>query len=326
MKKRHIIFFFASLAIFALMLDAVGIDSLIHGFSQIKPHYIPVLAALTFLEFYLEVCKIQVYFRRLDVHKPFWRVFYTYYLGIPVAFITPSRPIGELGRAVIFKKKLSISTNQALTATAAERIIDLVFLIAVAASGLFLFVGVGSSFPINQLLILGGIFFGLLFSSFAFLLSSRLQGIFFSILGKLENLIKLNFSSLIREYFESFRKVVVNKKILGLSLFYNTLLWGADFLRVWLLFQMFSVDVSYFAVAAITSASYLLGILSQLPGGLGAFEASSVGLYSLIAVPPEIAIPAIFIERLFSYWSYIVVGGALLVREGLKIDFERVHR
>ena len=27
--------------------------------------------------------------------------------------------------------------------------------------------------------------------------------------------------------------------------------------------------------------------------------------------------------RLFSYWSYIIIGGTLLIREGLKLDFEK---
>ncbi len=324
MRKRHLLLFGASAAIFAALAYIVGVDELFEGLSRIQPSFLPVLAFLVLTEFTLEVLRIQVYFHRLGIRKPFREVFYAYYLGLPIAFTTPSRPLGELGRAFVFKKKLAITTNEALTATAAERLIDVAFLVACALGGLLVLAGGGAALPRDELVLGGVVFLGILAAFLAFLCSKRLQSCVLGGVCLLEGCVGVSASPVIQQYLDSFRRVVVAKKILALSLFYNAALWGADFLRVWLVFRMLAVDVDYLAVAAIMSATYILGIISQLPGGLGAFEASGAALFVLIGVAPELAAAAMLVERLLSYWSYILIGWTLLAREGLDLGVERL--
>jgi uncharacterized protein (TIRG00374 family) len=64
-------------------------------------------------------------------------------------------------------------------------------------------------------------------------------------------------------------------------------IWSADAFTQYMLFRAFGVHIPFYYVLGMTSASFIIGALSFLPGGLGAREVVFATLTSLILTTTE---------------------------------------
>ncbi len=86
-------------------------------------------------------------------------------------------------------------------------------------------------------------------------------------------------------------------------------------LKVYLLFAIFGVEVSFLNSAIIYFIAYLIGSSSSLPGGVGAFELTFLFVAKVFGINEGVALTVAILERIFSVWIWALVTGAHLVNE-----------
>lgn len=84
-------------------------------------------------------------------------------------------------------------------------------------------------------------------------------------------------------------------------------------------------DVSYWHFIGIYVIAYVTGIISQVPGGLGVFEAVVI-----LLLPPEVTaetvVAAIIVYRLFYYVLPLIVGASMMAGSEVAFQRERAYR
>ncbi|GFN34639.1 flippase-like domain-containing protein [Tepidimicrobium xylanilyticum] len=109
----------------------------------------------------------------------------------------------------------------------------------------------------------------------------------------------------------------LNKMLENKGKFYFQLLLG---ISIWLLFAVklailirgYNISIDFISAAAITYLTYIIGMLPLLPGGIGSFETSMVGLLALkgIEVGNGIAISVVF--RFVTFWFEFLMSFLIL--------------
>jgi phosphatidylglycerol lysyltransferase len=138
-------------------------------------------------------------------------------------------------------------------------------------------------------------------------ISSRVIGIFFlSILTVYISLSILNLKSL---YIFKKKITLPNIKIVAWQIFLATTDWIIASLTLWIL--MPAGEISYWVLLKVFLIAQLLGILSQVPGGMGVFEASIALLLPHIVNNPEV-ISGLLIYRVVFYFFPLFVALTML--------------
>ena len=102
-------------------------------------------------------------------------------------------------------------------------------------------------------------------------------------------------------------------KTIFFSLFLSVLKIFICTLRIYFVFLMFGVEVNFFIVLGLWSLCEIIGNVSMLPGGLGAYELSFVYLASILGINSTLALSVVIIDRLFSFWLYLIVGFGIVI-------------
>jgi uncharacterized protein (TIRG00374 family) len=307
MKIRELIFTFLLLVIGIIL---IGIIMVLSEFDVLKfielVQTIPIYMFLFWLflgvlEYLLQVFRFKVI---SESEKSFIELTLNYNLGHLIAFISPSRAIGEGLRVLVFKKYLNMSDSKAISSIAIERVFDLVVLCVALTGVLFIF---------SDLLVPLFVFLVVLFMLF-FLRSSRIHK-FVLMFIPIKSLKELA-SNYFKETYTFTRDNVKTSKVVVLSLF----VWIVDFFRFWSILNFLGVNVSFILVSGVGAFSYFATIISIFPGGLAFFEGAGTGSLTLLGFDASLVLSAIFIERIFSYWMFIVTGVIIYLS---KLYFER---
>lgn len=225
-------------------------------------------------------------------------------MGHLIAFIAPSRAIGEGLRILVFKKYLKMSDSKSISSIAIERVFDLVILCIALTGVLFIF---------SDVLVPLFVFLVVIFMLF-FLRSSRIHK-FVLMFIPFKSLRELA-SNYFKETYTFTRDNVKTSKVVIISFF----VWIIDFFRFWSILNFLGVNVSFVLVSGVGAFSYFATIVSIFPGGLAFFEGAGTGSFTLLGFDSGLVLSAIFIERIFSYWMFIVTGVVIYFS---KLYFER---
>jgi uncharacterized protein (TIRG00374 family) len=101
-------------------------------------------------------------------------------------------------------------------------------------------------------------------------------------------------------------------RVFGLALLLVTLGWCAEAASFALLLRALHVALNPMAAAFVFAFGMMVGAISVLPGGLGSTEATMVGLLATQNVPFETALVATAIVRLTTLWFAVGLGMAAL--------------
>lgn len=77
---------------------------------------------------------------------------------------------------------------------------------------------------------------------------------------------------------------------------------------LWFCTMSVGLEITFLAALAIFSIGILAGTATPTPGGLGGTEAGLLAGLISYQVPPELALAAVIIYRLISYWLTLVIG------------------
>ncbi|UCH89949.1 MAG: flippase-like domain-containing protein [Thermoplasmata archaeon] len=192
---------------------------------------------------------------------------------------------GEITRAYVGWKYFDIHFSKTLVSAVIERMVDILFFLILAMICFTIFLP-GSRFYLQLIIFV-------LLSSIGFIFVMRphtMDRLFIRLEKTFENRGKFwdKISTKLISSWETFKKSMYKyherKMILLATGILTVIIWSLDAVTQFILFQAFDVEISYFYVLGIVSASFIIGALSFLPGGLGAREGSFAYLAALILI------------------------------------------
>ncbi len=99
-----------------------------------------------------------------------------------------------------------------------------------------------------------------------------------------------------------------NTKNMSIVLILTVISWLLECTRLLLVFYAFNVDVNMVTVILILLLANIAGIVTALPGGIGAFEVSLTGLTMLFGIPQATGASIAIVDRFISFWLINLLG------------------
>lgn len=93
-----------------------------------------------------------------------------------------------------------------------------------------------------------------------------------------------------------------------LVLIFSMSSWILEFLRLYMVFYAFNVEISFVFIVIILLFADVIGIISLLPGGIGSTEITLTGLFMLFGVSQTLAGSIALTDRLISFWMISMLG------------------
>jgi uncharacterized protein (TIRG00374 family) len=255
----------------------------------------PVVLGLALGNYLMRLIRWHMYLRAVGVDISVRDSAVVFFAGLGMS-VSPGK-LGELLKAQYVKNINETKVRVTAPVVIAERLTDLIGVILIAATGVFIF---------NY----GFLFFAIIIlavGSLLLTLSSRRISLW--LVGK--------FSVLppIRKRREKLEGAVESMATLNRSrhLFSATLLsvlaWGFEGVGFYLIINSFpGVALEFYAALFIYAFSILIGAVSMIPGGLGVTEGAMTGLMVLLNVPKATAFAATLLVRLATLWFAVVLG------------------
>jgi hypothetical protein len=222
-----------------------------------------------------------------------------------VSGITPAK-IGDLIKAYIMKKKFSLPLLDGVVSILYERVFELVLLLVVSL-GVF-YVGLSAKYYI----IIQVATVGVIFIAIAYIFSDRIL-----ILAQ-KFLIRTKILSAGYEDLK-IRKISPVNTLAVFSL--TGIALGFEFIRLWLVVLAFSFTINIIHLSIYFSLAVLIGLLSQIPIGIGVVEGSLSVFLKDAGIPGYYAFGIVLVDRIIS--MYFVMGiGLIYYKWALKAAME----
>lgn len=255
-----------------------------------------LILVITIIEFLLKVVRFNL---TLENKIEFKKLVWPYFRGTYLSYLVPFRLLGEGVRAPIFKKENNLSYGQSLASISIERLTDMLLITLVVFYTISY---------INSLV--SGL---LLLSFFMFIIVMRSNWPI-KFMKKLPSNKLFDFGI---NYLETLNKMLNHpEKMFKVSII-TLVCWFLAFLRVWLILIFLNENISFFNVISATSIAYLTSLISFLPGGLIGFEGGGIAVLLLMGVSQQIAVFSIFLERIYSFWLFLIVGIIMEIKNKL---------
>ncbi|HOY56357.1 MAG TPA: lysylphosphatidylglycerol synthase transmembrane domain-containing protein [bacterium] len=115
-------------------------------------------------------------------------------------------------------------------------------------------------------------------------------------------------NKLVDDFYQDLKWLKVNKLKLVWPFCLQLTKFLTDGANIYLIFLAFGSWTPIGLGLVAFAFGRLFGILSFIPGGLGAFEGSMVVIFNSLGVTLELSLATMLLYRLFSYWLYIPLG------------------
>ena len=318
---------------FALMVFLVvqwtGIRELSAAFLSINPLYLPLIILLQFALLAVYGLRWRLLLGNAGV-KAGWRVVFKYvFIGAALNNITPMvRFGGEPVKGYMLAREASVRKRVVFAAITTDSFITAISLLTYVFFG-FLGLLVFSIFnPIVLYIMIAAILSGLMICLYAFY-NESLLAVF---AGKLSRLVS-RFSrergeklaegllGLRREIGKSLRRkdVILKAILLG---------FAERFLEViafYTIFLSMGVGINLYFCAIVLGVGLIFGLIPLLPGGLVAYESSSIIVLRLMGVSPALAATSVLLWRGANYWMITVIGLVIGWWHGVRFALRKHH-
>ena len=289
-------------AVFLGLALYADFDALLAALEAFDAAVFVAALALATGNYALRYLRWQYYLRRIGVDVPHAESAAVFLAGF-VMSVTPGK-LGEVFKSLLLYESRGVSIAKTAPVVFAERLTDLIALVALTALGSLAFEqGV-------EIAIAGAILAGFVVLASAWRplgevllrIASRLP-----LLGRIE--------PRLREAYESLY-ALSRPAPLGIATGLATVSWGLECAALWLLLRALpggglEWDASAFAYASSTIA----GALAMMPGGLGITEAGMTGLIVALGdgrIDAASASAATMLTRLATLWWAVLVGAVAL--------------
>jgi uncharacterized protein (TIRG00374 family) len=294
--KRNLILALAlGVAVYLVLAILSGFGSLTAALDDFNLALVPAILGLVLLSYVGRFFRWLYYLKILKVSVPLLTNAAIFAAGLSMT-ISPGK-LGEVLKSVFVRQASGAPVARTAPAVVAERATDGTGMVAWGFLGAFaLGLAPGTMVAFLAVAALG----------IAVLRSKRLSLLAERVLLKLPLLNRLaphlgDFHASSNELLSS-RPLVVGTLISFLS-------WGLECLAVYLCAVGLGADMSFLLVVFVFAVSSLVGVLSMLPGGIGAVEAGLTGQFVAIAgLSTGVAVALTLVIRLATLWFATLVG------------------
>jgi uncharacterized protein (TIRG00374 family) len=264
----------------------------------------------------LRVVKWEMYLRILGVRIPFWESVKIFLSGFSLT-VTPGK-VGEVLKSYLLRESHGIPMARTAPIVVAERVTDLIALMALAL------VGVSELGGGKRVIVAAGVLVGV----FLVVVSSRrLVHAIINLAAKFPMGARL--APKLREFYDATAELMKPAPLFASTLL-SLVAWALECVAFWVVLRGFAgAEASLRLCTFIYSAMTIAGALSFLPGGLGVQEGGMVTLLVTMAhgVLKPRATAATFVTRLCTLWFAVAIGvvSLLFVRGRGAVDLKSLQ-
>jgi uncharacterized protein (TIRG00374 family) len=293
-RNRLLASIVAGLGIFIGLSLYSDIRAVTQAFVEFRWGYIPLILALTLLNYFLRFYKWDYYLRNISVRLKVKDSLTIFLSGLTMS-VTPAK-LGEVFKSYLLKRTNDTEVSRSVPVVFAERITDVLGLLILAAISFSAF-QYGKEILVVVLVIL----LTLIIIIKSRQICSRLIRLTESVplINKLSDSLRMAYESTHTLF--GFKNLIVATVISVIS-------WGFECLAMYFVLDGFGLDSSVLLSTFVFSFSSLVGAVSMIPGGLLVTEGSFAGLLVLSGIAKGIAASATMIIRFCTLWFGVVVG------------------
>ncbi len=305
----------AGIAIITAMIYFVDITKVAAALSSADPFLMALAFLLTPVSMALRFVRWDRIIRLSGNRLGMWQNARIYMIGFFFGTITPSK-LGDLLKFRYLHKEHGITQGTALSLSVLDRIFDLIVIIAVGSTALFIAYSAGSFASV--------LIVALVFAASLFMMLNR------RIFRKCSDFLVLKLSVL-RRYigveskvdkegaFESlyapFGKLRQSPAELSSITALSFLIWLSVGLQAQLIFLAMGISLEFFALFPILCLATLVSLLPLTVSGLGTREAAMILLFSMLGVPANKTISMSLLLLLIGQISVAAIGGVMYALE-----------
>jgi uncharacterized protein (TIRG00374 family) len=290
-------------AVYLLLAVFSGFGDLREAFDGFNYALVPAILGLVLLSYVGRFLRWLYYLKILKVSIPLGINAAIFAAGLSMT-ISPGK-LGEVLKSVFVRQAAGAPVARTAPAVVAERATDGTGMVAWGFLGAFA-LGLG---PGTMVVFLGVAAFGI-----AVLRSKRLSLLAERVLAKLPLLNRL--APHLHAFHASSNELLAARPLIaGTAISFFS--WGLECLGVYLCAVGLDADRPFLLVVFVFAVSSLVGVLSMLPGGIGAVEAGLAGQFVAVAgLSVGIAVALTLLIRLATLWFATLVGivGLFVVR------------
>jgi uncharacterized protein (TIRG00374 family) len=269
------------------------------GLGQFEWRYLPLVLALTSLNYVLRFLKWQFYLKAIGVENLPVRTSALIYLSGLGMVVTPGK-VGEWMKCYLLRELHGTPFSRSAPIVIAERLTDSLGLVILGVAGLIVF---GEAWPAFVVVLAGGA---------ALFVIARQRPLAFWLLHRLERLPFVSrFAHNAEEFYASSYALLSPSALVSMTLL-SAVSWGFEVLAFYAVLIGVGVEGGgdlLLKASFIMPAATLAGALLLTPGGLGVAEGGITGLSQvLLDLSKSEAAIATLIIRLGTLWFGVIVG------------------
>lgn len=289
-----------------LLLVKLGdIDISLATLRQIDPLYLSLAIVIHYSGFVMRGWRWQKLLHGLGYRLNYGYLTALLMSGWFVSALVPAR-LGDVGRVYLLRRDHQVPLAQGFASIATERALDIVAILGLAAlTATWALAGRTPAWVWQTLA--GGVLVGGL-GLVALVAMPRLEGWLVNLLPWAIYRKVMSFGF---ELVGSIRQVAQKPRLLTLLLAQSLYIWLCDVCLM--VFIFYSLDLFLpISIPAFTSMAVdLAAAVPIIPGAVGQVEATAVGVMSLFALSTQQSSLIILINRFISFWTFIIVSGAV---------------
>ena len=304
-RNRLLVSILVGLGTFVALSIYADIREVSQAFAQFKLLYVPLILALTLLNYLLRFVKWDYYLKTIGVKIRPQDSLAIFLSGLTMS-VTPAK-LGEVFKSFLLKRLNGTEVSKSVPVVFAERITDVLGLLVLAAISF-------SAFQYGREVLIVVLIF--LLALIVILQSKWVCQKLLEIskpipfINRLSDSLKMAYESAYTLF--RFRNLI-------LAIVISIISWGFECLAMYFVLQAFHINVSVLFSTFVFSFSSLIGAVSMIPGGLIAAEGSFAGLLILTGIAKGIAASATVVIRFCTLWFGVIVGLITLLLTRKKI-------
>ncbi|MFA5403572.1 MAG: lysylphosphatidylglycerol synthase transmembrane domain-containing protein [Ignavibacteria bacterium] len=297
-KKKILI----SITIGALVYLAFSIyadfDRLISTFINFNWLWLPIILALSFLNYIFRFFKWHYYIHILEI-KLSYKTSFLIFLSAFTMSVTPGK-MGEVLKSYLLKEENGTPVSKSAPIVLAERLTDFVSIVLLCLLGSIVF-----NYGQTLIIIIGLVFI------FAIIILS-IRNVSLKIISFFENFrfLKKHIQKIHTAYESIYTMVRIKPFVIATVI--SLISWSFECIGFYLVINIFSgssdLQIGILPATFIYAFSTLIGAIAMLPGGVGITEVSLTGLLVFSKIPKDISVASTIMIRLSTLWFAVLVG------------------
>jgi len=286
-----------------LLLKLGDIDISMDTLRRLKPGYLLAAVAIHYSGFAMRGRRWQKLLAAMG-HRVDYRYATTLLLsGWFVSALVPAR-LGDVARAYMLRRDHNIAMAGGFASIATERALDILAILALAMTAAVW--ALAGRTPAWVWQSIGGVAILFAVGLLVLLAMPRLEGRLAGLWAwpSYQKALRFGFDLL-----AGIRQVGRSPALLAKIMAQTVYIWLCDIFLMTFAFLSLGAAVGLSETAFVSMAVDLAAAVPIVPGAIGQFEGTALGLFSLFHIDPALGGLVILLNRFISFWTFIVVSG-----------------